>query len=293
MCDCKALKNKDSDFVVEFFKNSIALNQDFHKLRTEDVDILLGGFNYSCRFKHYPQARYLSVQLHSVASRGEGSVLPVFSRWDWGETLGAHVLSICDPTLYLDETLTLGWYLGNRQENVIPGVVAIAQRCAELLSLPEENIIFSGSAGGGFAALQAAAMAKDGRAIAINAQTNLSKYNVNSYIEKVSGCASLQEAESVFAERWNAITSLQEAVAQGRLPKIVYVQNRNDWHYQAHFTPFAEAFGLNLWKDHSASGNFMSILYDGPNAHTPEPPEVVKRINCEGVPFLLNGAGGR
>lgn len=266
-------------------------DEKFSDLLNRDVEIPYGRFFFPCRLKINPEALYLSVQLHGSAPRGEKSTLPVFARWNWGNILGAHVLSICDPTIYLDDTLGIGWYLGDRHESVIPGIVAIAERCAERIGISADRIVFSGSSGGGFAALQAAAVAKNGRAIAINAQTNLSKYeitHVNNYIDKVSECVSLQEAERAFAQRWNAISRMQQAVALGHTPKIVLVQNRNEWHFQKHFTPFASTFGLNLLADQSICGNFMSILYDGTNIHGPEPTEVVKRINSEGIPFLLN-----
>lgn len=265
--------------------------EQFRDLLTKDVDIPYGRFNYPCRLKLNPLADYLSVQLHGSLPRGAESPLPVFARWNWGKVLGAHVLSICDPTLYLDDTLTIGWYLGNKEESAIPGVVAIAERCADAIGIAKGQIIYSGGSGGGFAALQAAALAKEGKALAINPQTDLLKYvqqHLRNYATKASGCASLEEARSVFGDRWNAIHSLQKSCARGNRPKIVIVQNRNEWHHEKHFTPFTEAFGLNRQDAKSINGNFMSLLYDGPHEHGPEPSEVVKRINNEGVPFLLN-----
>lgn len=265
--------------------------EQFRDLLTKDVDIPYGRFNYPCRLKLNPLAEYLSVQLHGNSPRGAGSSLPVFARWNWGKVLGAHVLSICDPTLYLDDTLTIGWYLGNKEESAIPGVVAIAERCADAIGIAREQIIYSGGSGGGFAALQAAALAKEGKAVAINPQTDLLQFwprHIGYYVTKVSGCASLEEAQRVFGDRWNAIRSLQKSCTRGNTPKIVIVQNRNEWHHEKHFTPFAEAFDLDLLEHQSIKGNFMSLLYDGPHEHGPESSEVVKRINNEGIPFLLN-----
>lgn len=264
-------------------------NELFNDLSTRDVNIPYGRFHYPCRFKHNPEGEYLSVQLHGRAPRGEGATLPVFARWNWGKILGAHVLSICDPTIYLDDSLLIGWYLGCKEESAIQGVMAIAERFAASIGIAKERVIYSGGSGGGFAALQAAAL-HGGKAIAINAQTDLLQYapqHVADYVSKASGCSSVPEAQSVFGDRWNAIHRLQKAHAKGESPKIVVVQNRNEGHFQSHFTPLAAAFGLSLTEDQSINGNFMSMLYDGPPEHGPEPSEVVKRINRDGIEFLL------
>lgn len=264
--------------------------EQFRDLLTKDVDIPYGRFNYPCRLKLNTEAQYLSVQLHgAVRSRSE-TVLPVFSRWNWGKILGAHVLSICDPTIYLDDNLSIGWYLGNKEESAMHGVVAIAQRCAAIIGIAPERIVFSGSSGGGFAALQAAALIKNGKAIAINAQTDLLQYTktlVQSYVNVATEFSTIEEARNAFGNRWNAIESLQSACNSGGTPKIVIVQNKNDGHYRRHYIPFAKFFDLHQQDEQSINGNFMSILYDGPHGHVPEPSEVVKRINNEGVPFLL------
>lgn len=288
--DVARLFGNSNDISLDSLKRQLDNYTDFNCLPMNDVDISLGNFIYPCRFKYNPDALYLSVQLHGSTPRKDVT-LPIFPRWNWGKVLGAHVLSICDPTIYKDNSLEIGWYLGNRNENVTLGIVAIAQHFAKIIGLPDDHIIFSGGSGGGFASLQAAAVAKSGRAIASNPQIDLSQFksvHVKNYIDKVSGCSSLQDVESVFAQRWNVIRSLQESREKGNNPKIVFVQNRNDLaHYRKHYTPFAKAFCLSLFDDQSVSGNFMSILYDGPEGHKMDPSEVVKRIINEGVPFLL------
>ena len=266
-------------------------DKHFNDLLIKDVEIPYGSFNYPCRLKVNPDAQYLSVQLHGAVPNRREAALPIFSRWNYGKILGAHVLSICDPTIYLSEDLSVGWYLGSREENAIQGIVAIASRCAEILGVGPERVIFSGSSGGGFAALQAAALVDNGKAIAINAQTNLMRYPerfLQSYAELAANYSSIEEARETIGNRWNVIDSLNVSCNSGRNPQIVIVQNRNEWHYSQHYLPFAEAFGLNPQEEQSISGSFMSILYDGSPDHGPEPMEVVKRINNEAVPFLLN-----
>lgn len=266
-------------------------DEQFRDLMSKDVEIPCGRFTYPCRLKLTPGAQYLSVQFHGDFSRKE-TALPVFGRWNWGKILGAHVLSFCDPTIYLDDNLSLGWYLGTVEENALHGVVAIAQRCAAEIGIDPERIVFSGSSGGGFAALQAAALLQNGKAIAINAQTDLLHFwhaIVQRYVDLATPYATIAEAKNAFGSRWNAIDALRSARVRGLSPQIVMVNNRNDWHYKKHFLPFAEAFGLGLHQEQSVSGSCMALLYDGPHKHCTEPTEVVKRINNEGIPFLFEG----
>lgn len=263
----------------------------FNELRSKDTFIPYGELVFPCRLRLISDAKYLSVQLHGTAPGGAGTAKPVFARWNYGKILGAHILSICDPTLYLDDTLRMGWYLGTKDENPMDGVVAIAERCADLIGLNRNLIVFSGGSGGGFAALQATAISTKGKAIAINPQTDITRYPplfLKEYVEKVVGSLSIEDVRKHFGNRFNAIDSVREANQKGCSPRIVYVQNVNDWHYQKHFFPFADAFGLDKTASQSVAGNFMSILYDGPKGHGPEAMDIVKRINAEAIPFLLD-----
>lgn len=175
-----------------------------------DAEVLCGHFTYPCRLRITPRGKYLSVQLHGAVDRSN-TVLP-FARWNWGHILGAHVLSICDPTIYLNGDLRIGWYLGTEEESAIEGVIAIAEECARIVGIDRRGIIYTGSSGGGFAALQAAALAKDGKAIAINAQTDLLVYNpavLGAYVQSITNLSSVEEAKAIFGSRLNAILALQ------------------------------------------------------------------------------------
>ncbi len=256
----------------------------------KDVAIPWGRLIYHCRLRIVPAAKFLCVQLNAAKKPSDG--LPVFSRWNYGKLLRAHILSICDPTFFLNGAILVGWYLGNREENATAALPAIAAQCAAGLGLPPDRIVFYGSSGGGFAAIQAAAASPNGKAIAINPQIGLQHYfrrATGNYLKNIAGCSSQTEARRVFGERWNAIDSVRRAIAEERPPKIVIVQNINDsFHFKEHFGPFAEAFGLSLTEKASTAGDgFMSILYDGPKAHGGESPAEIARINDEAIPFLL------
>jgi len=254
-------------------------------LCNKDVTIKHNSLNYACRMRTVDDAKYLSVQLHGDRS---GKNLPLFARWNYGNVLGAHVLSITDPTLYLSENLDLGWYIGTKEQNATEGIVEIALRCAKAVGIPCNKIIFSGSSGGGFAAIQAAAMMPEGKAIAINPQTDITKHLIRGYLENISGCKSIEEGKLLYGCRWNAIEALESAISAGRSPKILYVQNINDTsHFTNHFMPFAKNFTLPTAEGDSVNDNFMAIIYAGPSGHVAESSAEIRRINESGIPFLL------
>lgn len=262
-------------------------------LNQKDIALPYGRFTYPCRLRVQPDGAYLNVQFHG---NNQTRKFPLFARWNYGKILGAHVLAIDDPTLSLDKDLTISWYLGTQEENAIDGVVNIALRCAEAIGISAERIVFSGSSGGGFAALQAASRLPFGKAVVINPQIELSRFTggykkpiVQTYVDKVSGCSSLDEAITKFDDRWDAVKSISQAHLEGRFPKVVYVQNINDFdHFQNHYAYFANKFCLSMTEANSVNGNFMSILYKGPNSHEKESADEVNRINTEGIPFLFD-----
>ena len=75
-----------------------------------------------CRLKLHPGADRLFIMLNGAVDRKK-TPLPVFARWNWGRVLGGHVLAVCDPTLYLDEELNIGWFVGRRHWNPLDALL--------------------------------------------------------------------------------------------------------------------------------------------------------------------------
>ncbi len=248
------------------------------------------GVDLPCRLRLLPGATVLFVMFHAAFDRTKAA-LPVFARWSYGKVLGGHVLSVCDPTLYLDDELRLGWYVGSRYADPMQVLLATANRVRELLDLAGDRVVFYGSSGGGFAALRAAASCRFGRAVVINPQTEITAYFetfVSRFAKVFAPEWTPQECRDRYPLRWSALAAIADARLQQRDLRIVYAQNLHDKvHHARHFRPFCGSTDAPISGGTSADGSVLTHVYASPEGHGAEPPEVVKYIATEGMHHLL------
>lgn len=268
-------------------------NADFPSLSGQIFTVEKQGMALPCRLQTLPNAKRLFIMLNGAVDRTK-TPLPVFARWNWGPVLAGHVLSVCDPTLYLDERLRLGWFLGRVGHDPLELLLAVVDEVASQLGQKPENVIFYGSSGGGYAALVAASKRKIGRAIAINPQTEILGYRHQHLIKRVAEVfapgVSAEASRSAHPLRWSALESVAEARRNGRDLRFFYAQNSvDDFHHDHHYLPFCERFDLPPRGGSNPDGTAISYIYDSPEGHNAEPPAVVKHITAVALPFLLNG----
>jgi hypothetical protein len=252
--------------------------------------MLAGEMDIPCRVKLNPDSDTLFVMLNGAVGNRAKVVLPVFARWNWGKILGGHVLAICDPTLYLNDELRLGWFLGTAAANPYSTVAKAVQWAETRLGIAPHKVVFYGSSGGGFASLLAAAQRQVGRVIAINPQTDIVAYHppaVDRVARVFDPGLSAQAARNAYGPRWSAIQAVEQARQSRRDLRVLYVQNVADtFHHEHHFLPFCERFALPTQGGTTADGAMLSHLYDSPEGHGAEPPEIVKYITTTGMAHL-------
>jgi hypothetical protein len=249
------------------------------------------GFVYPLRLKIEPGADRLFVMLHGAVRRHKRA-LPLFARWNWGKVLKGHVLAVCDPTLY-HARVELGWYLGTGFKHALPGLVGIAEEMRRKLDVQEGRMIFYGGSGGGFSAIKAASsLGPHGRALAVNPQIDLLKYNERHV-------RLLARALGRPGQPWNwndsprphihAIEAYREACARGPGPGVVVAQNRlDDIHLADHYPDFVDAVGLPREGGYDRQRLLGAILFDKPGGHSAgESVELVRQFCDEAIPFLL------
>lgn len=190
---------------------------------------------------------------------------PVFQRWSWSSFFPGHCLYVSDPTLFLDNSLTLAWYLGTDQYDPLPKIVETVKYISNIMSVDEKNIIFYGSSGGGFTALRTISFMKNQKIVAINPQISLPNYDNKSYQKYLNICRKgidRKESEISAPEKVNIISLVKSIDKQ----KIIYVQNILDQHhYDEHYKPFCDA----MYVDYTESQNdrFSKILFSDPGGH--------------------------
>ena len=80
--------------------------------------------------------------------------VPYFYRWTYCENLSENVICVSDPTLYLDQKILGGWFIGNKNTWALPEVLKHIENYATNKNI--KKIIFCGSSLGGFASIIAA-----------------------------------------------------------------------------------------------------------------------------------------
>jgi hypothetical protein len=217
--------------------------------------------------------------------------LPVFARWNWGKVLGGHVLAFCDPTLYLDDQIRLGWFVGNRSMDPMQALLRTVELVRVQLGIAYACVVFYGSSGGGFASIIAAASSPVGRAIVVNPQTAITSYHrkaVDRLAQVFAVGWTAQRCLEEFPLRWSAIEAIAEAGRRQHDLRIVYAQNLLDtMHHKEHYLPFCSATNSQQGGGLSIDGRMFTHIYSSPEGHGPEPPEVVKFFVSEGLKHLL------
>lgn len=220
-----------------------------------------------------PEGRRLLVSLSNMIGRADGQ-LPSVAPLDWCDSDNFHVLSICDPTLYLDDQIEVGIFLGDAARDPIPGIVHIAQTVALELGVDQSDIMFWGVSGGGFGAMMAAIRC-NGSAVAINAQSNLNHlrhWAVVREMFRVMGAGCVGEQCRAYPTR----TSVLEAAAHYRTePRIIVVQNtEDDSHFGRHYP---ELMTLP---------DTIGLEYTSPEGHGQPTPDTSRWILAEALKHL-------
>lgn len=220
----------------------------------------------------------LVSSFHGALDRKRYAV-PRFERLATLSSLSCSSVYFSDPNLGLHDELELAWFQGGPGTHILSTAAQICRRlqCA----FAARSTIHTGSSGGGFAALRVSAKMPDSVAVVFNPQTSIGAYlaggssyaSQRSYVKyvwpdlferidgRVEDLPSFEDATSV---ETSALADYRQPLAN----RVVYCNNRNDFHVQDHYLPFlqAAATGDNL-------RNISVFEYDGPEGHTPPSPD--------------------
>jgi len=184
---------------------------------------------------HLADSSDLVVVLHGALNRLK-TELPRFERIRSLGELGVNVMAVADPTLDLDPSLTLGWYLGSRNVDLAPVVGQIVNRFVDQQAI--SRVVLVGSSGGGFAAMATALYVPGSSAVVMSPQTDIRSYHP-SY--------SRRALTQVFGSGELRPEDIQRISLAGRYathdgsPRLRYYINRGDTHHlRDHAEPFWE-----------------------------------------------------
>lgn len=214
-------------------------------------------------------SRSTLIMFHSALSNNM-QTLPVFSGQRLAERLNMNLLSISDPSLGMDESLRLTWFMGNRRQPLmedLPHVLSHVVR-SHHFSRP----IFFGASGGGFAALLYSRNVENAITVVANPRIDLSQSpnpNLAPYLKHCFNAVGTTPAVRVMRD--NMVMQLQADYAKGHVNDIIYLQNVKDAFFLAkNMRPFIDA--------RRGSGTLWLLLDDYGVGHKPVPTEVLESV---------------
>lgn len=206
----------------------------------------------------------LSVRFHGAVNRTR-AVLPVFPGSSAEKIAQNHFAIFSDPSLDLDRTMNLAWYLGTSGVNLYE---FMAQKILTLAkNLDVRKIILAGNSGGGFTALQVGSYLPDCCVLAMNPQTDILSYHETAVTRALKACSLERQTTTKNDERLNVVERYRHLK---RLPKVIYVQNMQDAHHVAnHYSPFVAM----AEDDHSANPFVRYVNTNDGRGHVAVPKE--------------------
>lgn len=212
------------------------------------------------KFKFDMLFNYINkTKLYIILSGAKNSndKLPIFRRWSWNSAFDGSVLYIADPMLTYYKDLLLGWYYGNEEENIYTYIYNIVKAFRDKFKF--KNIIFYGSSGGGFAALQACCYFKDAFSIAINPQTNILNYTYAQKFVNITGI-------NLYNDKFNRNDIAN--IIKTSTSNFLIIQNDTDiHHFTHHLLPLLKKYNMNPQYGIQKKENLFVWIYHALGGH--------------------------
>ncbi|MGG5171544.1 hypothetical protein ACQR35_05100 [Pseudarthrobacter sp. J1738] len=155
--------------------------------------------------------------------------LPHFYRWSWAREIDASALFLNDPSIYADERLLAGWWVGTRERDYIEEMVSIIRKIMAEQGILAENVTFFGASAGGYSSFQMAAVLHGSRAIVDIPQVDLTKYFARSASDAtIAAGLGYKTAEDVEPEFRHRIDVVERFRREKYVPDFLYLQNNRD-----------------------------------------------------------------
>ena len=236
-----------------------SLEEMSEKLANGRFSVDINSSRFECVF-NYKQSRNLYV----IYSGARESGTPSFPRWSYYPLLDGCYLGIDDPMFNDYEDLKLGFYYGTRERSYISDSLLIVMSICSKLNIPQENIIFFGSSGGGYAALYASTLINKSLSISINPQLYIQNYK---YSKEFTRITAIDLYENDILNRNNLINQVIDSKAK----HVIICNIKDAHHFKEQLIPFCSQFKLSLRYPISTKDNLLVWLYDAigaPSAHT-------------------------
>ena len=200
----------------------------------------------------------LLCHFHGNAPR-EGSELPIFSGLGVTSSIATSMFVPSDPVLGIDASLSLAWHFGCEGVRLQAITIGIVKKLQAILQAP--RVVAWGGSGGGFAAIRVAKDVLNAIALVWNPQTNIAKY-AKVFVDRYARMAfpAIAAVGPIPSDGEQFPSLCTEGFRDGYQGRILYLQERTDWHVEAHLKPFLVSFCGKALSNITDSSKFSGFV---------------------------------
>lgn len=254
---------------IEHYAGSVFSFDNLEDFRATPIRAGLSTINYNGNpldvlVDLVEDAKTILMSFHPAATDPK-TTRPYFLGKNLFGSIPAHRVYFSDPSLEMDDQLTLAWFAGNQQQQDMQAVLTVL--ITDLIEkLSAKHTIMVGASGGGFAALYYSARVAGSLALVVNPQTDIMRYWEHHVVKYAQLAWGLDTPEQVL-ERLpsQTSTSVLDSYRTKLDNSVIYLQNASDSHHlKEHFTPL-----LNVLHPENRVRFFFGV--DWGQGHKPAP----------------------
>lgn len=170
---------------------------------------------------------------------------PYFERASWYNYFDESTIFFADPTFYEDDEITIGWYIGDQNQWYLEVISIIILKLCLNQKISNENILFFGSSGGGFAALGLATLIKNSKVMVNNAHFFVMNYwtwHINNLFKFLVPHFNLSQNQILnrYSYRFDIIDLFKKEKYVPNICYYVNIKSKNNFYNQ--FVKFLEEY---------------------------------------------------
>lgn len=175
-----------------------------------------------------------------------------------------------DPTLELNDKLTLGWFIGPESCDAQKAAAEFIMGTAHAIGA--SKIVTVGSSGGGYAALALSAHMPGSVGLACSPSTAVDRVSPAHTANLLQAAFPEMSGYDALYAKWPKRVSLEDLYARVRANSFYLVQNTGDHsRLSRSFIPFAASLGLGPDGGSTADGRWNLVLEPHGDGHIPPP----------------------
>ena len=160
-----------------------------------------------------------------------------FQRYSWSQNFNYSFMSFLDPTIQINNELSIGWFQGTFDNYALPKLITLLKQIFVQNNIKEEDVLFFGSSAGGFSSLKIANDFPMAKIIVINPQVYVYNYSKKVYEMLIKYSYPHKTKKEILVAYRNRL-SVDIDFSKRNAP-IYYYQNVADLHHvEKHLKPY-------------------------------------------------------